>query len=248
MPRLHSTRSSLLLLPALAAVLRFAGCGANDGPQAPASPSPSATAAGTNGTPAASPTASPSATTAPGASDVPWAVPVHAPGTRTGVDIVDRVIAAAEAGDVATLVTLAAFRDVECEDSETGMHPYQCPPGVPDGTLVSAVSAAYSERTFISPDGMEQAIAEAFFRLLGQGADLALRLYAVAELDEDPFEAGSTYRVLLAFPDGTGRQLWVSADGIAVVWFGCGNAPVTEMTVISSAGAQPNYLLSPLTR
>ena len=236
-------------MPVLVAILLFAACGGDDDPPATATvAAPSVTATATSGTPTATPTATPDPTTAPGTSDVQWDVPVHAPATRTGVDAVDRVIAAAEAGDVAALVELAAFRDVQCKDSDTGMHPYQCPPGVADGTIVSAVSAAYCEGTFISPDDIEQAIAGSFFRLLGQDDVRPLRLYAVAELDEDPFEAGSTYRVLLAFPDGTGRQLWVNADGITVVWFGCGNAPVAQMTATSSAGAEPNYLLSPLTR
>ncbi len=171
---------------------------------------------------------------------LPKHVRTHPAGTRTGVEDVDVVLDAIEAGDVDALVSMAAYEMVPC-DNHPGpgiILPPRCPPGVPDGTPVQALKVASSTWRWVSPEalpvylrlglrsmhglfGVEEAKVGDNLKILpdnGYGIILA-----VEENLEVPGFGG--YEAALDAPDADGLLIGLGADGITGLSFGCGQAP-----------------------
>ncbi|MFN0096435.1 MAG: hypothetical protein ACKVVT_16875 [Dehalococcoidia bacterium] len=76
---------------------------------------------------------------------------LYAPGTRTGVPVVDRALAAIETRDPKTLQTAFRYQPVPCNnDATTGFPP--CPAGAAQGTRVDAVLTAQCHLGWVSKE------------------------------------------------------------------------------------------------
>jgi hypothetical protein len=96
------------------------------------------------------PSATPAATATPTARATPTSSPRHPPGTRTGIAEVDAVINAVLARDVKALAALVSYHTFPCVAVQRGPGDTPpCPPGVPDGTPVDAMSFESCEGALI---------------------------------------------------------------------------------------------------
>ena len=57
--------------------------------------------------------------------------------------------------------------------------------------------------------------------------------------------SGAPGRVRRA-PAHHGTDAWVSDAGVTMLWWGCGDVPVTDMIALSKDEPVPDYLLPPL--
>ncbi len=121
-----------------------------------------------------------------------WRPPVelgpYPPGTRTGIDSVDRVLAAMQAKDVPALSALIDFRMEPCGREIIGRPP-SCPEGVEEGTPVEALAAGCFEPAYWTRGEESDGV-------LQQLADEAQHLFAVVEPEFEGQTLG--YEVILA--------------------------------------------------
>lgn len=246
MSRAHVHR---LAAPLIALTLLFAACSSDA--VSPDLTSTASSAAATAGAGASATATPPGGAGAPAVrppntpgSEPEWSVPVYEPDTRTANGPIDKALDAVLAGDAAALASVSDFRERPCTTNMDGIGTLQCPEGVAEDTPISVIQAAFCEGTFVTQDAIT-ATAEGFFRNGPNGVVEPLRLYAIARIDDDPTLAESRYRLLLSFPDGTGRLIWVSDAGVTMLWWGCAEVAVTDMTVFSSSAPPTEYLLSP---
>jgi hypothetical protein len=108
--------------------------------------------------PLAGPTASPPPSAATVASSgTPLATPIGHPGrVPTGIEAVDRLIAAVTAGDLDALLEQVAYAEVPCQN--TGYGPRCDVLGVPDGTVVRGLSMGSCDAGLVEEDRVPEVL------------------------------------------------------------------------------------------
>jgi len=84
------------------------------------------------------------------------AEPYHPLDTRTGVEVIDRVLDAVASGDRQALYSVVKFTDAKCTRREGLGGPPNCREGEPEGTPVEVLSFLSSEGGFLRKDEIEQ--------------------------------------------------------------------------------------------
>lgn len=155
----------------------------------------------------------------PGAGDFEFVGPMHAPGTSTGIPVLDEAARILTGGDRAAMLRLVASSAVA-----------NVPPA-------SACPAAVRPAT-----DLEAHLDEFLASEVLPGDPGPLRLYAVVGAGGD----APTFILVLAFERGEGRQVWVAADGSGITWFSLGCGPTRPGDLLLQPGqAEPFFWLRP---
>ncbi len=206
------------------------GCRADDATEAsPTAPAEVATATST-ATPAPVQTAPPTPTGSPNASPSPSPIPMlvqrtHPPGTTTGIEVVDTVMAAFLARDRDTLIDLVRYEERPCrpagEGPEYGPPPF-CPDGVEAGTPVPMVASVGCHGGYRTPEEIHHQFSFATHTAGLVGVASPLPPYRLSEHGE--------FAVLFALDFGEhvwGYVIEVGDGGIVGFDGGCGFDPAT---------------------
>jgi hypothetical protein len=170
------------------------------------------------------------------------------PGRRAGVEILDSIVAAAEAQDAAALVRLTDFEQVGCTVDQAGIGgPPMCVAGEPPGTPIDVLWGAQCEGFPIRRSDL----LASYQRLLTQERSI----FAVTDRGERESQYSfGRGRYELVFegvvnPEATPMErstrnvaLIASERGITTLRFGCG--PVQPQALISP-GLSPDWLIVP---
>src|SRR5690606_34627006 len=144
--------------------------------------------------------------------------PLHPPGTRADIPAVDLVIEAVENGEAGTLASMVAPLSIPCGEAEGPGGPPSCPEGTEPGTPVEVLPAASCEREYVPPATLQEWLGGQFFA--GDRPGASLQLFAVVDgsnaMGDEQFPAGD-FIAVFGFPDGLGRSVHVSAEGIVRV-------------------------------
>lgn len=145
--------------------------------------------------------------------------PAASAGPRiSGIAGLDAIIAAATAGDIATLRQRIRYTKIGCNIMVAGIGaPPVCHAGEAEGTLVDVLPSAVCEGFFSRPD-------EVKFDSLARGN----RLYAVYRANADSFPPGKYYAIFeypptAQLPGAFG--LVTDDDSVVGVHFGCNQKP-----------------------
>jgi hypothetical protein len=198
-----------LLAPLL--LLLAAACGGGEGGEG-SSPSP----------PPVTATLPPIPTQAPQPSPTP--VNAHPAGTRTGVAVIDGVLAALEAGDAAALTGLLSFHPYRCDNAPAGTEGANpCPPGVAAGSPVDVVAAGGCEVEFLARQraGLAAEIAGYVAAAGGQ------RVYAVTEVQEGRLASPLPLRYLIILAGG--HTLLLDDAGVTHLGLPCDNVGPAQL-------------------
>ncbi|MPZ98005.1 MAG: SH3 domain-containing protein [Dehalococcoidia bacterium] len=148
--------------------------------------------------------------------------PVHAPGTASGLPIVDEVVVAIEQHDRAALLALAGGGEAEG-------------------------SGEPSDTCGVLPASMLEEHLDQFLRseVAGQrgGSETALRLYAIVRAPASG-NADPDYVVVFAFEGGEGRQVWVAPDG-SITGFAMGCEPALPGDMLRVSEGEPFFWFRP---
>ena len=180
-------RRWLILL--LGVALLAVACGGGDGPDA-ASPTPIET-------PTVAPTLPPIATRSPLATATP--VTAYPPGTRTGIEVIDGVLDAVEAGDGEALMAVLSFHPYRCDNAPAGVEGSNpCPPGVQEGSAIDVVALGGCEVSFLARQraDVEQQVLEFVTTASRQ------QVYAVAEVQEGRLASPLPLRYMVILSGG----------------------------------------------
>jgi hypothetical protein len=174
----------------------------------------------------------------------------HPPELRTGVAVVDSVIAAVLAGDRESLAAQTVIHSLRCVTEALGAGgPPQCPDGGANGTLVDRVGVVGCEGGWAPPEEIADIIESWFVPGVAASGSAPLYLYAVLEIDAERYEGygmPGDYYAVFGFADGQGRGLSIAGDGVTHVWFGCGVRAVERW--MRPAPVESEFLLGPLSR
>jgi hypothetical protein len=166
-----------------------------------------------------------------------------APGRRTGVDVIDRVLDAIAAGDAAALAPLVDYHEVGCVAQPAGIgSPPTCDPGEAAGTPVSVITGASCEGYPIR----QRDIGETLASLASAGGTL-YAAWDLGPIPEHQLGANGSVEVVLSRPGQGGRglagvALWFSDRGFNSIWYGCGPYPPHALL---GSGYAPTYVLAP---
>jgi hypothetical protein len=144
------------------------------------------------------------------------------PGTRTGVEAVDRFLFAIENDDAETVAAMLQYRPIPCVDPETAEYQVACPPGAAEGTPVRAFVFSACHGGWVGEEYRHGLAAEL--------VDRDNRLFAVyrvpghahpAELDPPDRQV----LLVLAHAElGWGSLYWFSSSGmLSDIALGCGH-------------------------
>ncbi|MBI5949594.1 MAG: hypothetical protein HY875_15750 [Chloroflexi bacterium] len=241
-------RTGPLLLPAAAVLALFAfasACG-EDEPDPTGIATPLETA-----TPTATATASPTATaTARPEPPTPTPVPPPQPdprtypaGTRSGIAIIDAIIAAVESKDGAALEKLAHYLSYPCEGPKPVQpHPLRCANGVAEGTPKVGFWVSHVEGGLWEPDHAVSSLD----RWLHDAPRGLFGVYRLAPGQARfPPDAPPEYLVIFSYESAYGRW-WdtLSVAGGGFVELGIAFPPLPETTMANAA--DPGWILPPL--
>ena len=147
-------------------------------------------------------------------------------GTKTGVEVINRVVASAVAGDPATLARLVHYRTVPCVlpgDAREGQ--LQCAEDEAAGTPIEVMLAAQCEGFFLRPAQVEpwlEGVAAEELRLHGAYVEAAARTAGRTGTTERAYVA-----VLAPRSEATTTvTLIVDDGGLSAVFRSCGDAPL----------------------
>ena len=141
---------------------------------------------------------------------------------RTGIDVVDKVIAAVEADDIEKLMSFVRFTDVPCTSTRpTSIPIVRCPTGEPDGSPVGALLSASCEGTWMeAADGATDRLRSS----LSVTGSTVYAVYHPARAASEAFPAVA-YAVVLTFPlngQTAGFALLLDDEGIVGYDVDCG--------------------------
>jgi hypothetical protein len=172
----------VLLLP----LLLLTACSGDGGESS--TPTPAATLA---------PTLPPFPTQAP----QPTSTPVNAypPGTRTGIEVIDKVIAALASGDPQAVLDHLSFHPYPCTNAPSGTDGSNpCPPGVPEGSPVDVIASGGCKVSFLARDRASLSTDVATF----EQAAATQGIYAVVEVQEGRLQSPLPLRYLIILSGG----------------------------------------------
>lgn len=144
--------------------------------------------------------------------------PLHPPGTRIDIPVVDEVVFAVTGGNREAVARLAA------PVSDTANVP---PAGGCPGAVLPATGLAEQLDAFFTSEVIE-------------GDPGPLHLYAVVGAAGDD-KIDPTFVVVFAFEHGEARQVWVAPDGAGVTWFSLGCAPTPPGDMLQPTGRGEPY-------
>ncbi len=156
-------------------------------------------------------------------------------GTRTGVPLVDAVLAAVEARDVDALFALAEYRETPCVGAGVlaPPHSFLCPNGEPDGTLITIFPA----NPGVMPRG-DPAVREYFALFLADTSQfrtvLDPRLHAVVD-DSPQFEPWMDARIIFE----SGHTATIGRSGVIEL------SMITDGVLPEAYPSGTTFLLSP---
>ncbi len=148
---------------------------------------------------------------------------------------VDRVAAAVQTRDSATLLGLIGYQQVACSTAPPDVGgPPSCRAGEDDGALVDVVQVAQCEGAYLRPVDVENALQH----LLDPGPSV----YAAFEAPET-WESGEYAVVLTSSEQGraVASQLVIERGKIVLLDFGCGETPEEKIADID----QGSFLIEP---
>jgi hypothetical protein len=133
--------------------------------------------------------------------------------TKTGIQEVDRVLAAVAGGDAGNLASLIHFTTAPCTTADGLGGPPKCREGEPEGTLVDGLPFISSEGGYIRKEDMTNSNA---FNLR---EDALYAIYRVSEnaLNEEYYPPGDYMIVFMPDENGSATALRVDKVGIVRV-------------------------------
>lgn len=179
---------------------------------------------------------SPSATASPTVSTA--GISTYPSGTRTGIQSLDRIIAAIASGDPAELIDVTSPTSIACEAEPLGIgSPPKCPPGVAVGTGVLVVPGGCPERSFQPYDE---------FRADPRVPGVGKSLYAIARItgpgDQQDLIQPGDYQIFYGDEaTGEGESVIVGREAIVDRHFTCASSVESLWAHVS----KPDIVLPP---
>jgi hypothetical protein len=178
-----------------------------------------------------SPTAEPAAPTLPPVatrvSTTPTPVAGHATGTRTGIEVVDKAIAAVESGDATQLLSLLSFHKYPC-DNRTAAGSAPCPAGVSAGTEVDVVSFSRCDGMYLAKGTADLGTAlRSFMHESSDSKPVDPGVYAVTEVNPTRFSSPLPFKYLIIFVSG--HSLLLDDAGVTHVGSPCGDVGPADL-------------------
>jgi hypothetical protein len=157
----------------------------------------------------------------------PTAVAGHATGTRTGIGVVDRAIAAVESGDEAQLLSVLSFHKYPCDGRQAaGSAP--CPAGVSAGTEVDAVFFSRCDGLYLAKGTADLGSAVRNFMHESSGSKpVDPEVYAVTEVNPARFTSPLPFKYLIIFVSG--HSLLVDDAGVTHIGSPCGEVGPADL-------------------
>lgn len=165
----------------------------------------------------------------------------------TGVEAVDRVLAALDSGDQAGVAALLQFTKIKCAANPQGLGaPPKCPPGVADGSPVEAFLMGNCEGTWVLKDQQQSAVD--FIRQRHSSRETIFAVVNAAPSQSSVDEGGlpvAKYTVI--YGSRAQQDSWYVSidDGLVSAFNGCAQPPEVLAERRDTSKANGGFILAP---